>query len=68
MENGWQKVFSSQMLHQVEIIRVALTENDIKSVVVDKRDSSYVMLGDIDIFVRNEDAILAKVIIEQNKF
>jgi hypothetical protein len=68
MENGWQKVFSSQLLHQVEIIRAVLAENDINSVVVDKRDSSYVMLGDINIFVRNEDAILARIIIEQNKF
>ena len=54
-------------MHKIEIVRAVLNDQDIKSVVVDKRDSSYFMVGDIEIYVSNEDAILAKIIIEQNE-
>lgn len=36
------------------------------SVVMDKRDSSYVSIGEIQILVQKENVILAKLIIEQN--
>lgn len=63
MDSGWQCVYFSNQLHSIEIVRAVLEEHDIKSVVVDKRDSSYISIGDIEVFVPNEDAILAKVII-----
>ncbi len=54
-------------MHLVEIVKAVLADNDIPSVVVDKRDSSYISLGDIEIYVSMEHAILARVIIEQNQ-
>ena len=65
MYGNWQCVFFSNQQHKIEIVRSILNDHEIKSVVIDKRDS-IIMAGDIEVFVQNEDAILAKIIIEQN--
>ena len=65
MYGNWQCVFFSNQQHKIEIVRSILNDHEIKSVVIDKRDS-IIMVGDIEVFVQNEDAILAKIIIEQN--
>ena len=67
MDSGWQCIYFSNLLHKIEIVRAVLEDHDIKSVVIDKRDSSYIMVGDLEVYVSNEDAILAKIIIEQNE-
>lgn len=67
MESGWQCIYFNNQMHKIEIVKAVLDDQDIKAVVVDKRDSSYFMVGDIEIYVSNEDAILAKIIIEQNE-
>lgn len=66
MDSGWQCIYFSNQLHKIEIVRSVLNDHEIKSVVVDKRDSSYIMVGDVEVYVHNEDAILAKIIIDQN--
>lgn len=67
MEHGWQRIYSGTQMHLIEIVKAVLADNQIESVAVDKRDSSYISIGEIDLFVREEDAVLARVIIEQNK-
>ncbi len=67
MDSTWQCIYFSNQLHKIEIVRSVLNDHEIKSVVIDKRDSSYIMVGDIEVYVSNEDAILAKIIIEQNE-
>jgi hypothetical protein len=67
MDKNWQCIYFSNLLHKIEIVRAILEVHDIKSVTVDKRDSSYIAVGDIELYVPNEDAILAKIIIEQNE-
>jgi len=54
-------------MHLVEIVKAVLADHNIPAVVVDKRDSSYVSIGDIEVYVSEENAILARVIIEQNQ-
>ena len=66
MDSNWQCIYISNQLHKIEIVRSVLNDNEIKSVVVDKRDSSYIMVGDIEVYVSIEDVILAKIIIQQN--
>jgi hypothetical protein len=63
---GWQKVYASNQLHKVEIVKAVLKDHEIETVIVDKRDSSYIFLGEIEVFVPGQDIILAKIIIEQN--
>ena len=66
MDNGWQSIYVSNKMHLVEIVKAVLADNDIPAVVVDKRDSSYITIGDIELYVSEENAILARVLIEQN--
>ena len=67
MDSGWQCIYFNNQMYKIEIVRAVLEDQDIKSVVIDKRDSSYFMVGDIEIYVNNEDVILAKIIIDQNE-
>lgn len=48
----------------VSIVQSLLKENDIDSVEVNKKDSNYAF-GEIEIFVREEDFIFAKILIQQ---
>ena len=65
MENGWERVYATDKLHMVSIVRSLLKENDIDSIEVNKKDSSYAF-GDIEIFVKEENVIFAKILIQQN--
>jgi hypothetical protein len=65
MEKGWERIYSTDKAHMISIVRSMLKENDIESVEINKKDSSYAF-GDIEIFVKEEDVIFAKILIKQN--
>ena len=50
MEN-WFKIFSTNQAYQAEIVRGVLEENDIPVMLVNKQDSSYVFLGEVEVYV-----------------
>ena len=62
MEGNWVKVHVVSMEYEAAIVKGLLEENDIDCVIVNKKDSSY-LLGDIEVFVEMENALLAKQII-----
>ena len=66
MEKGWVHVYSSGQPHLVEIVKELLREKQIESVVVDKRDSLYITIGEVELYVRDRDVMKAKFIIEKN--
>ncbi len=66
MEKGWERIYSTDKAHMVSIVRSMLKENDIESIEINKKDSSYAF-GDIEIFVKEEDVIFAKILIKQNR-
>jgi hypothetical protein len=66
MQKGWQRIYFSDKPHLVEIAKTILKDNHIESVIVDKRDSSYISIGELELFVKDDDVILAKLIIEKN--
>ena len=66
MEKGWVKVFTTDQVHLGEIAKELLLENQIESVLVDKRDSTYITLGEVEIYVRDLDVMKAKFILEKN--
>ena len=65
MEKGWERIYSTDKPHLVSIVREILAENDIESVEVNKRDSVY-GFGDIEIFVKEQDAVPSRVLIQEN--
>jgi hypothetical protein len=66
MEKGWVNVFTTDQRHLGEIAKELLLENQIESVLVDKRDSTYITLGEVEIYVRDLDVMKAKFILEKN--
>lgn len=62
----WVRVYFTDQIHRAEIVKAVLEENEIQSVLIDKRDSNY-LFGDIELFVSEKDAALAGVIIQQHE-
>jgi hypothetical protein len=62
MDPNWMKVYSSNQLWQVELIKGLLADHDIESIIVNKKDSSY-LFGEVELYVNVEDAFTAKQII-----
>lgn len=66
MENDWVKVYSSSKFHQVHLIKAMLEENNIESVEMNKRDSSY-NFGEVELYVKNTDEVKAHYLIRQQE-
>jgi hypothetical protein len=47
----WKKVFSSQQLALASMVMGILNENDIPAKSMNKKDSSYVFLGEVEVYV-----------------
>ena len=54
------KLLSTNNANQAEITKQMLEENNIKVVLLNKQDSSYLMFGSIDLYVTKEQLKLAK--------
>lgn len=63
-EKNWILIFSSSLEHEVEIFRSVLEVNGIEAVVINKKDSFY-LIGDIELYVKSEDALSANHIISK---
>ena len=61
----WNKVFFSDQLYKVEIVKGVLEENGISSVIVNKKDSAY-QLGVYEVQVYSEEVIRALKIINDD--
>lgn len=49
------KLLSTENPNKAEIIKQMLQENNINVVLLNKQDSSYLMFGDIELYVNNKD-------------
>jgi len=66
MENGWIMIFTSNNLQESEMIKDLLLENEITAVSLNKQSSMY-LIGEIEIYVKNTDVILAKQLITKKQ-
>lgn len=55
MESEWVKVYSFSKMHLALIAEEILAENNIESNIMNKQDSSYVVIGEIEIYVKPDD-------------
>lgn len=67
MAKDWVVIFSSTLLHEIELYKQILLMEGIESVVLNQKDSFYVSIGDIKLLVKNTDVIRAKNIIENSE-
>jgi hypothetical protein len=59
MEKGWVKVYEAPEELNIELAHQLLEENEIDSVIINKRDRVY-KIGDIELYVHRDNVIRAK--------
>ncbi|MGA0558119.1 DUF2007 domain-containing protein [Larkinella sp. VNQ87] len=60
MSDQWERVLVTPAIHRAELAKVVLAGHEIQAVVVNKKDSNY-LLGNCEVYVQAEDAALAKI-------
>ena len=66
MNETWESIYTTPLPHRAELAKALLIEHDILAVVINKQSSSYpdIGWGKVEVHVLAKDAILAKVILE----
>ena len=54
MEKDWILVYSTRLDHLSEMVSQVLKNNGIENVLMNKKDSSYLAFGDLEIYVKEE--------------
>lgn len=67
MELGWKIVYSTADEYLATIAKESLQENEIESVMINHKDSAYSFMGEVELYVREEDEKQAALILEQIK-
>lgn len=62
----WHKVFSTDKIHQAEIVKAVLDDHGMNPVLINKKDSSYHNFGDIEVHVTTEFSFKARQIIQND--
>ncbi|MCD6565829.1 MAG: DUF2007 domain-containing protein [Bacteroidales bacterium] len=65
MEKDWVIAYESKQEYLAEIARSVLSDNDIESVIINKKDSIYNSFGDIEVYVNRDNLIKAKQILQK---
>ena len=66
MVEGWYKVFKSTEEFEAVIIKELLEENGLHPVLLNQKDSEF-LLGDVGVFVAPEEGEMALEVIETNQ-
>ena len=64
MEKGWVQIYSTDKMFQAEIFKQVLADHKIESVIINKKDSSY-KFGEIEVYVKNDHVIKAKMLAKE---
>lgn len=62
----WIKVFASKREHKIEIVKDILADEEIDSVIMNKKDSAYNIFGNYELHVSAENVVRALRIIEND--
>jgi hypothetical protein len=65
MEKGWVQIYATDKMFQAELFKQVLTDHDIEAVIINKMDSSYKSFGEIEVYVKNDNAIRAKMLAKE---
>ena len=63
MEKNWTKIFCSTNPNLVDLLVTLLEEKEIPAVSINKKDSSYTIFGNIELYVKDTDVEESKEII-----
>ncbi len=66
MDDKWTMIYSSPDIIKVEMLKGSLAAENIESVVINKKDSAY-LIGEAELYVQTENAFQANQIISLSK-
>ena len=64
MDSEWVSIYSNTFLPKVELIKHSLENEGIAAMVLNQQDLAYVSIGEIELYVKRENVIKAKHLIE----
>ncbi len=64
MDKDWVKVYANNFEPKVEMLRLQLENEGVAVMILNHKDSAYVHLGEVELFVKRENVIRAKHLIE----
>lgn len=64
MEDNWILIYSTPQPWQAEMAKQILEENGIEAVVMNRRDSSYTVFGEAEVYVVKEDVEKSKELLK----
>ncbi len=65
MDSNWALTYSTTLEYQAIMIKDMLEENGITAVIVNRKDSAYVFMGEVEVYVSNDNVIVAKHLIKK---
>ena len=67
MTNNWTKVYTSTEPYKIELLKGFLDENNIVAMSINKKDSSYLAFGEVELLVDAKDVMKAKILIKKQE-
>lgn len=64
MEKDWALIYSTEKDHLAAILKDVFEDNNIEVFVFNKKDSAYVVFGEIEFYVHKENEEAARLIIK----
>ena len=66
-KGSWVKIMESEMGLEIEIASAALHDKEVPNVVVDKKDSAYVVIGRKELYVPRDWVVKAKAVLSKSE-
>ena len=67
MEKNWINIYRSTDPVEIEILKHVLLENNIYAININRKDSSYLMFGTIDLYIKNYNQKEASQLIKKHQ-
>ena len=67
MDYNWIKIYTSTDPFKIELLKGFLDENNIVAMSINKKDSSYLAFGEVELLVDAKDVMKAKILIKKQE-
>ena len=67
MDYNWIKIYTSTDPFKIELLKGSLDQNNIVAMSINKKDSSYLAFGKIELLVDAKDVMKAKILIKKQE-
>ena len=67
MDYNWIKIYTSTDPFKIELLKGFLNQNNIVAMSINKKDSSYLAFGEIELLVDAKDVMKAKILIKKQE-